>query len=68
MIERKTAPGTLIAVPSLRDPNFANAVVVMLAHTEEGAVGIVVNHPTPFHNAEILKQLGQRWHGPGPLC
>jgi putative transcriptional regulator len=35
----------LIASPSLRDPNFARTVVLLLQHSEEGAFGLVVNRP-----------------------
>jgi putative transcriptional regulator len=35
----------LVARPSLRDPNFARTVVVLLAHGPEGAFGLVVNRP-----------------------
>ncbi|MFN7131680.1 MAG: YqgE/AlgH family protein, partial [Myxococcales bacterium] len=37
------APGFLIAVPRLADPNFERAVVLMLEHSESGAMGIVIN-------------------------
>jgi putative transcriptional regulator len=37
----------LIAQPSLIDPNFARAVVLILAHSEEGAFGVIVNRPAP---------------------
>jgi putative transcriptional regulator len=33
----------LIARPSLLDPNFRKTVVLLLAHTDEGAFGLVVN-------------------------
>ena len=33
----------LIAKSSLQDPNFARTVVLLLAHTDEGAYGVVVN-------------------------
>jgi putative transcriptional regulator len=35
----------LVAQPSLIDPNFSRAVVLVLAHNEEGAFGLVVNRP-----------------------
>lgn len=35
----------LIAKPVLQDPNFARAVVFLLAHNAEGAFGLVVNRP-----------------------
>ena len=35
----------LVAVPSLRDPNFHRTVVLLLQHGAEGALGLVVNRP-----------------------
>ncbi|MHB1423429.1 MAG: YqgE/AlgH family protein [Gemmataceae bacterium] len=35
----------LIAKPILKDPNFKRTVVFLLAHSEEGAFGLVVNRP-----------------------
>jgi putative transcriptional regulator len=37
----------LVARPVLRDPNFAQTVVLLLAHNENGAFGVVVNRPAP---------------------
>jgi putative transcriptional regulator len=36
----------LVAAPSLFDPNFARAVVLVVEHSEAGAMGIVLNRPT----------------------
>ena len=33
----------LIAMPQMRDPRFARTVIYMVAHTEDGAMGLVVN-------------------------
>ena len=35
----------LIAGPTLLDPNFARTVVLIAEHTEEGAMGLVLNRP-----------------------
>lgn len=35
----------LVAQPSLVDPNFAQAVVLVLAHNDDGAFGLIVNRP-----------------------
>lgn len=35
----------LLAHPGLRDPNFRRAVVLMSAHSDEGAMGVVLNRP-----------------------
>ena len=53
------APGNrkgrlLVASPSLMDPNFRRAVVLMLEHSEEGALGLVLNRPTPLVAREAL--------------
>ena len=36
----------LVATPPLVDPNFDRAVVLLLEHSENGAVGLVLNRPT----------------------
>lgn len=56
----------LIAMPALRDPNFARTVVYVCAHTPEGAMGLVVNRPiTQLTFPDILDQLGIE---SGPDC
>jgi putative transcriptional regulator len=35
----------LIARPRLQDPTFARTVILMLAHDNQGALGLVVNRP-----------------------
>lgn len=48
----------LIAMPSLRDPNFARSVICLCAHSPEGAMGIVLNQPIEALSFdELLKQL-----------
>jgi putative transcriptional regulator len=44
----------LVAAPSLADPNFRRAVVLMLEHSDEGALGLVLNRPTPLVAREAL--------------
>jgi putative transcriptional regulator len=52
------APGFLVAVPQLGDPHFHRAVVLMLEHSEQGAMGLVVNHPAPLLLAEVARGHG----------
>jgi putative transcriptional regulator len=48
----------LIAMPGMGDPRFAKSVVFLCAHSPEGAMGLVVNQPTPEVGfAELLRQL-----------
>jgi len=48
----------LIAMPAMDDPNFAHGVILLCAHTNEGAMGIMLNQPlaTPSFDA-LLAQL-----------
>jgi putative transcriptional regulator len=47
----------LLASPSLRDPNFARAVVLIGVHNDEGAMGVVLNRPSEVTVAEAVPQL-----------
>ena len=48
----------LIAMPSLEDPNFHGTVTYICAHSEDGAMGIVINRPLKIKLGEIFAQLG----------
>lgn len=52
------APGFLVAAPILRDPNFAGAVVLVVEHSPEGALGFIVNRTAKASLRRILTQLG----------
>jgi putative transcriptional regulator len=47
----------LIAAPNLLDPNFARSVVLIAEHTEEGAMGLVLNRPSETSVAEAVPEL-----------
>ncbi len=47
----------LIAMPTLEDPNFHQAVAYMCEHNDEGGLGIIVNHPTEVTLGELLEHL-----------
>jgi putative transcriptional regulator len=36
----------LIAAPHMKDPNFESSIVLILEHTHETAMGLVINHPS----------------------
>lgn len=46
----------LVAGKHLRDPNFYRTVVLMVEHGREGAMGLVVNRPTPVTLGEALSE------------
>jgi putative transcriptional regulator len=46
----------LVATPPLIDPNFDRTVVLMLEHTEEGALGIVLNRPSETPLDDVLPE------------
>lgn len=50
-------PGFLIASPQMRDPNFHRAVVLLVQHSPEGALGLVVNRETPVRLADVVEHL-----------
>lgn len=37
----------LIAMPGMPDPRFERSVILMCSHSEEGALGLIVNKPIP---------------------
>ncbi len=48
----------LIAMPGMGDPRFAHSVVFMCAHSDEGAMGLMINKPTDeLHLSDLLEQL-----------
>lgn len=49
----------LIAMPGMSDPRFQRSVVLICAHSDEGAMGLVLNRPLPeIAFADLLDQLG----------
>lgn len=48
----------LIAMPALADPNFFRSVTLVCDHNEQGALGIVINHPTELQLGEMFDHLG----------
>lgn len=61
------APGFLIAVPELMDPNFARTVVLLLEHGgENGAFGVVLNRPMKLGLPRVAEAVGVSWGGALP--
>ncbi|QDL91923.1 YqgE/AlgH family protein [Paroceanicella profunda] len=48
----------LIAMPGIGDPRFERSVIFLCSHSEEGALGLIVNRPAPgIGFADLLGQL-----------
>ena len=48
----------LIAGPSLSDPNFWRTVVLIVEHSDEGALGLVLNRPSDTTVGEAVVRDG----------
>jgi putative transcriptional regulator len=57
MAEGSLKGHVLIAAPGLIDPNFRRAVVLILEHTPDGAVGLVLNRPSELAAGEAVPDL-----------
>lgn len=56
----------ILAMPAMADPRFERAVILICAHSDEGAMGLIVNKPVPdFSFAELLGQLKIARHDTG---
>lgn len=55
MQQQRLAPGFLIAMPQLQDPNFHRAVVLMVEHGQNGAMGLVLNRAAPITLKEVAE-------------
>jgi len=47
----------LIAMPMLEDPNFFHSVTYICEHSEDGAMGIVINQPLNVELSEIFMHM-----------
>lgn len=47
----------LIAMPGMSDGNFAGAVVYMCEHTENGAMGVVINRPIDIKLKNLFEKV-----------
>lgn len=48
----------LIAMPGMKDERFSRTVIYVCAHSEEGAMGIIINQPQQMRFPDLLVQLG----------
>lgn len=56
----------IVAMPAMGDPRFKRAVILVCAHTPDGAMGLIVNKPMPdLKFSDLLAQLNVPHFGPG---
>ena len=62
--DQSLAGKLLIAMPGLQDPNFERAVLFLCSHSDDGALGLVINQSHPANMEEVVAQLGLEWKRP----
>lgn len=66
LLRRKTSAGArgflddhfLIAMPGMKDDRFARTVIYVCAHSEEGAMGLIINQAQKMRFPDLIVQLG----------
>jgi len=48
----------LLASPSLQDPSFKDAVILVCHHDESGCMGLIINRPQTISLTDVLADLG----------
>lgn len=64
MSEPSLAGRLLVATPLIGDDTFRRTVVLLLAHSEEGALGVILNRPTDAPAAGLVEGWGDRVAAP----
>ncbi len=62
----------LLATPELIDPNFFRTVILVLEHSKEGAIGVVLNRQSDLYSVDVLPKWNEsqgassllHWGGP----
>lgn len=47
----------VVASPSMDDPQFEHSVILMVEHSDQGAMGLVINRPMPTKVDEVWDQV-----------
>lgn len=55
----------LIAMPSMTDPHFARSLTYIAEHSEQGALGVIVNRPIDMTLASLYERIDIKLDAPG---
>ncbi|SDK18483.1 putative transcriptional regulator [Methylophilus rhizosphaerae] len=47
----------LIAMPAMQDPYFSKSVILVCNHDDDGAMGMILNHPLELNVGDLFEQL-----------
>lgn len=67
MAEIKLTGRLLVATPQLRGSTFDSAVILMLSHDDDGALGVIVNRPTELPIGQLLPNWTDLASDPGVI-
>ena len=56
-------PGLLVASPQMHDRNFEHAVVLLVSHSSEGALGVVISRESQTRMGDIIEEMDARSPG-----
>ncbi len=54
----------LIAMPAMEDPYFSKSVILVCNHDQDGAMGMILNHPLQLNVGDLFDQLDMECHVP----
>lgn len=54
----------LIAMPAMEDPYFSKSVILVCNHDDDGAMGMILNHPLQLNVGDLFEQLQMRCETP----
>lgn len=57
---KSLAPGLLLAMPQLADPNFRRSVTLMIEHSETGSMGLIISRAAPLTLGELAEGQGMK--------
>jgi len=67
-VELRSLKGKLlVAAPTLREPTFARTVISLLEHTDDGALGVVINRPGDASLLEVVPPVAELASQPAVL-